>query len=88
MPYRPRLQAVTLGEQRGFTLEQFARIVSCYLQDSDNVFRCGVCLCACLCARWWSLLLGCNRQIADGVECEGHTRVGEASAALAIPSIN
>ena len=35
-------QAVTLGEQRGFTLEQFARIVSCYLQDSDNVFRCVV----------------------------------------------
>eukprot|EP00752_Nemacystus_decipiens_P007971 g7124.t1 len=31
--------AVTLGEQRGFTLEQFARIVSCYLQDSDDAFR-------------------------------------------------
>eukprot|EP00903_Cladosiphon_okamuranus_P007783 g7532.t1 len=31
--------AVTLGEQKGFTLEQFARIISCYLRDSDNVFR-------------------------------------------------
>ncbi|CAN0191491.1 unnamed protein product, partial [Ectocarpus sp. 12 AP-2014] len=31
--------AVTLGEQRGFTLEQFARIVRCYLQDSEDAFR-------------------------------------------------
>ncbi|CAM9825388.1 unnamed protein product [Ectocarpus sp. 13 AM-2016] len=31
--------AVTLGEQSGFTLEQFARIVRCYLQDSEDAFR-------------------------------------------------
>ncbi|CAN0540196.1 unnamed protein product, partial [Ectocarpus sp. 12 AP-2014] len=31
--------AVTLGEQRGFTLKQFARIVRCYLQDSEDAFR-------------------------------------------------
>lgn len=40
LSFSAAVQAVTLGEQRGFTLEQFARIVSCYLQDSDNVFRC------------------------------------------------
>lgn len=32
-------QAVSLGEQRGFLVEQFARIVRCYLKDSEDAFR-------------------------------------------------
>ncbi|CAM9755223.1 unnamed protein product, partial [Scytosiphon promiscuus] len=60
--------AVTLGEQRGFNLEQFSRIVRCYLQDPEDAYRCVMCLLSWLFPRACLTRLHSEQNHSDSIE--------------------